>query len=279
MPFCSLLLLHNHLISFSFLLVTLVHPVDNKDVANGTVILREIVHCHPVGPDEVAIIIHNISDHDEIQYPKHEYLLKQDGSNTWNVNSLRQWIAMLRNYLLLLSACCNFLINNQSWVRYNNFTIDNVMFGVVQPYQTCLNHRALEGASIIRQFLMSLGWFNPTEPASTTKLLRQESIYIYIFVEPFLSVRKLLLRRECDRRETRDYYGAPHGGCRKGVDRRWDAASEESAARFPCWTNKDAMFFVGLRTANTRFWKIVMLQKARMRRLRYLASSTAVVAA
>ena len=78
-------------------------------------------------------------------------------------------------------------------------------------------------------------------------------IYIYIFVEPFLSVRKLLPQRACDRRETRDYYGAPHGACREGVDGRRDAASEESAARFPSWTEKDAMFFVGLRTLDTRF--------------------------
>ena len=65
---------------------------------------------------------------------------------------------------------------------------------------------------------------------------------LYSFVEPFLSVRKLLPRRSYDRRETQDYYGAPNGACRKGVDGRRDAASEESAARFPSWTDKDAMF-------------------------------------
>ena len=85
-------------------------------------------------------------------------------------------------------------------------------------------------------------------------------IYIYILVEPFLSVRKLLPQRARDRRETRDYYGAPHGACRKGVDGRRVAAPEESAARIPCWTGKDAMFFAGLRTANTRFRIIVTLQ-------------------
>ena len=79
------------------------------------------------------------------------------------------------------------------------------------------------------------------------------SIYIYFYVEPFLSVRKVLPWRECDRQETRDYYGAPYGLCRKGVDGRREAASEESAAQFSCWTDKDAMFSVGLRMANTRF--------------------------
>ena len=71
-------------------------------------------------------------------------------------------------------------------------------------------------------------------------------IYTDIFVEPSLSVRKLLLQRECDRLETRDYCGAPHRECHKGVDGRRDAAPEESAARFPSWTEKDAMFLVGL---------------------------------
>ena len=75
-----------------------------------------------------------------------------------------------------------------------------------------------------------------------------------------MSVRKLLPRRECDRRETRDYYGAPYGACREGVDGRRDAASEESAAPFPCWTDKDAMFFVGLRKANTtRLFRIIQM--------------------
>ena len=86
------------------------------------------------------------------------------------------------------------------------------------------------------------------------------------------------LRRECDHRETRDYYGAPHGACRKGVYRRRDAASEQSAAQFPCWTDKDAMFFVGLRTANTRFRIIVTLQRPK-RRSRVLASGRAAAAA
>ena len=113
----------------------------------------------------------------------------------------------------------------------------------------------------------------------TMYILATKHIYIYIFIEPFLSVRKLLPQRSYDRRETRDYYGTPHGACRKGVDGRRDAAPEESAARFPYWTDKDAMFFVGLRMANTRFRIIVTLQKARIRRSRYLASSTADVAA
>ena len=72
-------------------------------------------------------------------------------------------------------------------------------------------------------------------------------IYTYIFVEPFLSVRKLLPQRACDRRETWDYYGPRHGACRKGVDGRRVAAPEESAARIPSLTEKDAMFFMGLR--------------------------------
>ena len=85
-------------------------------------------------------------------------------------------------------------------------------------------------------------------------------IYIYIFVEPFLSVQKLLPQRSCDRRETQDNYGSPHGACCKGVDGRRDAASEKSAARFPSLMENDAMFFGGLRTANTRFRIIVLLQ-------------------
>ena len=104
-------------------------------------------------------------------------------------------------------------------------------------------------------------------------------ISIYILVEPFLSARKLLLQHVCDRCETQDYYGAPHWECHKGVDRRRVAAPVESVARFPSLTENDAMSFVGLQTANTRFWIIVPLQKARIRRSRYLASSTADVAA
>ena len=76
-----------------------------------------------------------------------------------------------------------------------------------------------------------------------------------------MSARKLLPQRACDRRETRDYYGAPHGECHKGVDGRRVAAPVESAARFPSLTENDAMFFVGLRTTNTRFRIIVTLQR------------------
>ena len=65
----------------------------------------------------------------------------------------------------------------------------------------------------------------------------------------------------CDQRETREYYGAPHGVCHKGVDGRRFAASEKSAAGIPSLTEKDAMFFVGLWTANTGFRIIVMLLK------------------
>ena len=61
---------------------------------------------------------------------------------------------------------------------------------------------------------------------------------------------------------TSDYYGAPHGKCHKGVDRRRVTAPVESAARFPTLTDNDTMFYVGLWTANTRFWIIVPLQKA-----------------
>ena len=93
-----------------------------------------------------------------------------------------------------------------------------------------------------------------------------------------MSARKLLPQRECDRRETRDYYGAPHGECHKGVDGRRVAAPVESAARFPSLTENDAMFFVGLRTANTRFRIIVTLQRAK-RRSRVLASGRADAAA
>lgn len=41
---------------FFSLLVTLVHPADRTDVANGTVIVRDTVHYHPLTPDEVARI-------------------------------------------------------------------------------------------------------------------------------------------------------------------------------------------------------------------------------
>ena len=85
-------------------------------------------------------------------------------------------------------------------------------------------------------------------------------IYIYIFVEPFLSAHKLLPQRDCDRRETRNYYGAPLGECHKGLDGRRVAAPVENASRFPSLTKNDAMLFVGLRTANTRFRIIVPLQ-------------------
>ena len=88
-------------------------------------------------------------------------------------------------------------------------------------------------------------------------------IYIYIFVKPFLSARKLLPQRACDRRETRDYSGAPHGGCHKGVDGRQLAAPAKSTARFPSLTENDAMIFIGLRTANTRFWIIKNVQQLR----------------
>ena len=88
-------------------------------------------------------------------------------------------------------------------------------------------------------------------------------IYIYIFVEPFLSVQKLLLQRSCNRSETRDYYGLRHGPCHKGVDRRRVAAPKESAAQIPSLTENDAMFFVGLRTANMRFRIIVTIRRAK----------------
>ena len=114
---------------------------------------------------------------------------------------------------------------------------------------------------------------------SSLLLLMIITIYLCILVEQFFSARKLLPQRACDRRETRDYYEAPYGECHKGVDGRRVAPPVESAARFPSLTENDAMFFVGLRTANTRFRIIVTLQKARIRRSRYLASSTADVAA
>ena len=103
-------------------------------------------------------------------------------------------------------------------------------------------------------------------------------IYIYIFVEPFLSARKLLPQRACDRRETWDYYGAPHGECHKGVDRRRVAVPVENAVRLPSLTENYTMFFAGLRTANTRFRIIVTLQRAK-RRFRLLASGRADAAA
>ena len=91
---------------------------------------------------------------------------------------------------------------------------------------------------------------------------------MFSYIEPFLSVRKLLPQRACDRREARDYYGSRHGACRKGVDRR------RVAGRFPSLTEDDAMFFVSLWMANTRFQIIVTLQRAK-RRSHDLASGTA----
>ena len=66
-----------------------------------------------------------------------------------------------------------------------------------------------------------------------------------------------------------------HGVCCKGVDRRRVVAPEESTTRIPSLTEMTPCF-VGLRMTNARFQ--MPLQKAR-RRLRYLASSTADVAA
>ena len=68
-------------------------------------------------------------------------------------------------------------------------------------------------------------------------------IILYIFVEPYSFVRKLLPQRVCDGRETWPYYSAPHGECHKGVGGKRFVAPEKSAARIPTHTEKNAMFF------------------------------------
>ena len=60
-------------------------------------------------------------------------------------------------------------------------------------------------------------------------------ISIYNLVELKSFVRKLLMQFARNRRETRNYYRAPHGDGYKGV-----------SARFPSFTENDAMFFVRL---------------------------------
>ena len=86
-------------------------------------------------------------------------------------------------------------------------------------------------------------------PIATNSLVL---IYIYIFVEPYSFVRKLLPQRVCDGRETWPYYSAPHGECHKGVGGRRFVAPEKSAARIPTLTEIDAMFYVRLRMTNAR---------------------------
>ena len=103
-------------------------------------------------------------------------------------------------------------------------------------------------------------------------------ISIYIFVEPFLFACKLLPQRACDWRKTQDYYGVLQRECHKGVDRKQVVVPVKSAAQFCSLMKQDAMSFVGLRMANTRFRIIVPHQKAK-RWSHYLASDTADVAA
>ena len=67
------------------------------------------------------------------------------------------------------------------------------------------------------------------------------SIYLSNSVELDLSVRKLLPQLAHDRREMPGYYGAQHGGGHRGVDGRRFVASQQSAARFPSVTEKDAI--------------------------------------
>ena len=45
-----------------------------------------------------------------------------------------------------------------------------------------------------------------------------------------------------DRRKTPDYHGDPHGDSHRGVDGRPFASPAKRAARFPSFTEKDAMF-------------------------------------
>ena len=61
-------------------------------------------------------------------------------------------------------------------------------------------------------------------------------------VEPILSVRYLLPQLACDRRESRDYYGAPHGAGHRGVDERRIASPEESDARTPSLLDETPCF-------------------------------------
>ena len=98
--------------------------------------------------------------------------------------------------------------------------------------------------------------------ASSLPYYLKSRIYLYIFVEPFLSVQKLLPQRSCDQRETQDYYSPRHGACPR-----------KAPHGFPLW-RKMTPFFVGLQMVNTRFRIIVTLQRAK-RQLRYLASGTA----
>ena len=62
------------------------------------------------------------------------------------------------------------LCDNFAWVRGGSN-----LFGI--PYQTCLNHQTLKRTRTIHKFLMSLGWFNPTKPASAAELFREQGSY------------------------------------------------------------------------------------------------------
>ena len=74
-------------------------------------------------------------------------------------------------------------------------------------------------------------------------------IYIYNSVELNSSVRKLLPKLAYHRCETPGYYRVPHGGGRRGGRR----APEECATQFLSITEKEAMFFIRLQMAYTRF--------------------------
>ena len=67
---------------------------------------------------------------------------------------------------------------------------------------------------------------------------------VYFFVEPFLSVRKLLPRHACDRRETRDYYGPRYRAFRGFTDGEYEVPDNCDAP------GKDAIALSGQQHSN-----------------------------
>ena len=63
--FMNLCLYYLNICLFASLLVTLVHPVDLKIVAEGTVRVREMVHGNSLADDEVAVSVSSIIGFDE----------------------------------------------------------------------------------------------------------------------------------------------------------------------------------------------------------------------
>ena len=56
--------------SLFLLLVTLVHPVDHKYVAKGTIIKRKVVHGVPIAKEEVAVNVTSIiGGFDQLMHP------------------------------------------------------------------------------------------------------------------------------------------------------------------------------------------------------------------